>query len=146
MTGRGWHVRGDQTTDRLNDVLQRAAIVLVVLKQLSFDVRSFRFVPMLPPNYGLQSCRAFVGPFKPKESPDIFKAIRIDREVDVRMYDRQHVRCSLENRIDLRVEGLRQPCLHPFQCGCFISAEMEDSPISQVADHFNKLEEYVRLL
>lgn len=125
---------------------QCAAIVLVVLKQLSFDIRRFRRVPIVPPNYGLQACSVFVGPLKAKKARNIFKAVRVDRKVNVRVYYRQHVRRSLENRIDLGAESLRQSRPHPFQCDYFIASKMEESIISQLVDRFNKLGEYVRLL
>ena len=69
-------------------MLQCTAIVLVVSEQLGFDVSVLGLVPTLPPEYGLQPCGGFtVGPFKSKKAPDIFKAIRVDREIDVWMYD-----------------------------------------------------------
>jgi hypothetical protein len=69
-------------------VLQCTAIVLVVLKQLSFDIGGVSLVPILPPNYGLQPCGVFLGPLKPKKAANIFKAIGIDGKIVVRMYDR----------------------------------------------------------
>src|SRR6266852_8786017 len=96
-----------QVVDEFENVSQGTAIVLVVLKELSFDIGGFSLVPILPPKYGLQPCGLFMGPLKPKKVADIFKAIGVDRKVDVRMYDRKHICCSIENSIDFCVEGLR---------------------------------------
>ena len=88
MARRRWRLRRDQCADRLNDVLQCAAIVLVVLKHLSFDIGGFSLVPILPPKYGLQPSGLFMGPLKPKKAANIFKAIGVDQKIDVRMDDR----------------------------------------------------------
>jgi len=68
-------------------MLQCAAIVLVVLKQLCFDIGGFRLVPAGSPDYGLQTGRVFISPLKTDEASDILKAVRVNGEVDVLMYD-----------------------------------------------------------
>ena len=86
LAGRHRHVRGDQSADRLNDVLQRTAIVLVVLEQLCFYIGGFGSVPGVSPDYSLQSGRVVTCPLKTQKTSDIFKAVRINREIDVLMY------------------------------------------------------------
>ena len=88
MAKRCWRVRGDQFADRLNNVLQCTAIVLVILKYLSFDIGGFGLVPILPPTYGLQTSGLFMGLLKPQKTANILKAVRVDRKIDVRMDDR----------------------------------------------------------
>jgi len=81
-------VRRDQPTDRLNNVLQCTAILLVVLKELSFDIGGVSVLPIPSRNYGLQPCGVFIGPLKPQKAANLFKATGVDRKIDVRMYDR----------------------------------------------------------
>src|SRR5713226_10758766 len=83
---------------------------------------------------------------KPKIPPNIFKAIRVDRKIDVRMYDRQNICCSLKNGIDFRTQQLWRSRSHPVQGDGFIIPEMQDSEVRQLVDRFSKLGEYIRLL
>jgi hypothetical protein len=127
-------------------VLQCAAVILVVLKQSSFDVWGSSFIPSLPPDYGVQSRGIFVCAFESEKPANVFQAIRVSWEIKVRMDNRQHIRRAFQNRVDFRMEAFGQSRFHAPQGDVFVVPEMQDTEITQLAHGFGELGEIFRLL
>ena len=88
VAGRACRLRCDQAAGEFKYSPQRPAVILVISKQEGFNVWCSVCVPGLPPDYALQPGGIYVCALEPKKTPDIFQAIRVGREIDVRMDNR----------------------------------------------------------
>src|ERR1019366_5310712 len=77
-------------------------------------------------------------PLKAQKATDIFQTIRVGRKIEVWMDHRQHVRRSLQNRIDSRMEAFRQSGLHPSEGDDFVVSEMQYPTTSHPPNPFAK--------
>ncbi len=121
---------------------QFPAVILVVLNQPGFDVWVVIVIPTLPPHDAMQSRGVFVGAPESEKPSNFFEAVRISRKVNVGMDGRQHVRRSVQNHIDVRMDAFGYRRLHSLQCDGFVPPEMQDSKIGQFADGLCELGEH----
>ena len=105
---------GTHFAHQFTKALQRAAIIFVVTNEACFEFRVSALLPISAPDDTLKSCNALNGTLAPQESADVFEAIRVCWEVNVRMYHRQDIRCVFQNEIDLRMEMFRHLRFHSF--------------------------------